>query len=169
MTAPIDHPGIQECFEELRESITRVFPAEAMPSADELIEHECEECWGLRDDFVGRQWPDVPPEVIDSHCENLSLFAPFAHRYYLPAYLLRSFTKESDPWGGSAVVDFIIYDLCWRDDDDWWDSRFGIFTTQQLQVVARWFQCVLGHVEAFDPDLTEGQPGFEKRWKRYLA
>ena len=168
MSKPIDDPGVQEWFAVFRERLTQAFPVEPVPAAHELIGHDCDECRALRDDFAGRTWLDVSGEVVDAHSSDLSLFTPSAHRYYLPAYLLRAFTKESDEWGGSDVTDYAIYSLC-PDQDERWQDRFGLFTTEQLQALASWLSFVLAHAHVFEPDAGVGVARFERFWQRHAT
>jgi hypothetical protein len=128
---------IQPRIAELRASIIRHFPLEPVPSQDEIVSHQCDECWHIRNDFTAQPWKDVTRETIDHHTSALPLFTSLAHHYYLPAYLLRTLEPEGEMWG--TVVDFIIYDLCpSTDHPDWWKSRFAVFTIEQKCVVASW-------------------------------
>src|SRR3989442_14596787 len=137
--------AIQPDLAALRADIMRHFPLQPVPPRDQIVSHDCEECWRVRGDFAWTIWTDVPPETIDYHSDSLPLFTPVAHHYYLPAYLLRTLQPEGDKWG--TVVDFVIYDLC-PDHADWWSSRFEVFSADQMRVVASWLVFVLEHPEA---------------------
>lgn len=150
----------------LRVSILSRFPLEPLPARDELVDHQCDECWQLRDDFIGWRWLDVPRTKIDSHFNDLPLFTAVAHRYYLPAYMLRALDPTGDNW--NTALDFVIYAFC-PGLEEWWTERFEIFSDEQLRVAASWLKLVLEHQDLFEGDEVVGRPGYEQFWMRYSA
>jgi hypothetical protein len=78
-------------MDELIDRIARAFPTEGPPEL--VVVHECDECDRVDDDFGGKAWTEVVPDVIQYHQDSLPLFSPEAFAYYIPAYL--SFTLQN--------------------------------------------------------------------------
>ena len=158
--------AVQPQIAELGAAITLWFPQEPVPATNEIIEHQCAECSQLRDDFAGLRWSDVPRETIDTHFNDLPLFSPVAHRYYIPAYLQRALDPSGDNW--HTALDFVIYALC-PELPEWWSERFDLFSVEQLRVAGRWLKLVLDHQALFDGDDVVGRRGYDQFWTHHVA
>jgi hypothetical protein len=76
---------------ELAQEIEHAFATSQYPGDDRLVENPS--YWEAPDvvaSFKGKNWQEIPVEVLFTHRLSLPLFTPEAFRYYLPAYLIAS-------------------------------------------------------------------------------
>ena len=134
--------------------IYEAFSSVPYPGDDQLIEHLCDECFRLRDDFKGKKPIDIDTDTISYHFDSLPLFSAEAKRYYLPAYLRESILNPGD-----SVTDFLILTF---DSDHRWNPKGG-FTKEQIDVVNQYFSFIETHLDEFD------KPGLESAKVRWLV
>ncbi len=127
-----------EKIKQLQAEIYHVFGETSYPKNEVLIEHLCDECVGLHQDFAEKKWNEVNEEIIEKNYDNLPLFSPEAFHYFLPAYLLYTLENfESD------VAEFTLYSIApdkhWKDKNgevnDYHKRRFEPFDDAQMNVI----------------------------------
>ena|ERR1051325_810264 len=127
-------------IEGLRQKILAAFPKIAPPLPENLTEHRCDECDGVRDDFSGVEWWSADNTLIDENYDDLPLFTPEAFHYYLPAFLLRSL-DSFDP--DNEVLQFSVYGLSPTKtpvDAPRYRARLNLFTPEQNSAVASFLE-----------------------------
>lgn len=111
----------------LKSEISEIFPDIANPGKDQLIVHECEECFGLQHDFEAVKWKEIEPARLEANFDKLPLFSPLAFHYYVPAFL--SYAIENPH---SDVCQFVIFALTPSGAaTDWWLERWRLFSQEQ--------------------------------------
>jgi hypothetical protein len=139
-------------------AVRRSFPVEPVPDPDELVVHDCDECVRIAKNLKAKRWTEIGDDVLADNSATLALLSPMAHRYFLPAFLVRSIAV-----GGDDFVDWIVYDLCPADELRWID-RFGILGADQLAAVGAWMRLVIDFHSRFDTDLSVATSGWERYW-----
>lgn len=70
-----------------RESLFQAFVVAPRPSCDEITEHRCEECDGIREQLQYHENYNVPEVILEQCFDSLQLLSKKAWRYFLPSYL----------------------------------------------------------------------------------
>ena len=78
----------------LRQEILDAFENVAPPK-DGIIQHECDDCFAMRDSFIGNDWKTLESKTIEDNSGSLLLLTPDAFHYFLPAYLIHSLENLS--------------------------------------------------------------------------
>lgn len=170
--------GLEYRIQQLVQRIEQVFPQDPVPRPQELISHECEECFALRDDFSGYRWVEVPRKVLEIHYDDLSLFTPVAYHYYLPSYLSYSLQRvppTNEEWVSEIppslnaseyqpILDFTIYSLYSSEKVSWADRYEAYFISTQVEVVRKWLSLVLENSNHFDADEEVARNALEQYW-----
>jgi hypothetical protein len=150
-------------IESVRERILQAFPKLGPPLRERLTEHRCDECDAVRDSFSRVEWWHARGSLIDSHFDNLSLFAAESFHYYLPSYLLRSleaFDPEND------VLQYSVYSLSPTHtpiDDPRYCEKLNLFTPEQISAVASFLK-LIGADERFYNYYADSERGLRKFW-----
>jgi hypothetical protein len=66
--------------------------------------HECEECWGLRDQLTGVTWQDVPGTFVNANDGALPLLSHEAYVAFLPAWLRQAVLDPSGPAASMVLI-----------------------------------------------------------------
>ncbi len=149
---------------ELRQRILAAFPKEAPPQPENLTEHSCAECDGLRDDFNGVAWWSADSSMIDDNYDVLPLFTSEAYHYYLPAFLLRALSSF-EPY--NDVLQFSVYSLSPTKtpvDDPRYRARLNLFTPDQITAVASFLEQIQND-ERFYSYYADAERGVRKFWQ----
>ena len=139
------------------------FPKSAPPLPENLTEHRCDECDGVKDDFSGVEWWSADGALIDKNYEELPLFTLEAFHYYLPAFLLRA-VDAFDP--DNEVLEFSIYSLTptkTPTDDRRYRARLALFTPEQISAVAGFLEEIQND-ERFYDYYADVERGLRKFW-----
>jgi len=106
-------------IESLKSSVIQAFGEVESPAKENIVEHECEECCGVRKDFTELKWQKASNELLENNYDKIPLFSPTAFNYFLPAYLLYTLRNFDDDF--SDVCDFTLYALTpgktWKDEN----------------------------------------------------
>jgi hypothetical protein len=106
----------REETERLEKLVREAFADMPYP-AGELIEHDCEECWKLRDDLKGRHWSQLPDDLLIEKCFSTSLLSPEAWHFYLPAFLLLGLRNGDKVDDVENITGDIVIALTVSDED----------------------------------------------------
>ncbi len=87
------------------DEIYHVFSQQSRPIGDELIDHQCDECFELRDQFSQYSMPDVPDKILQYQYMCMSLLSNRGFHYYLPSYLANVLEKGSDYFLYENILD----------------------------------------------------------------
>ena len=136
----------KEQIESLKDAITKAFSKAESPAKDDIVEHECEECCGVRKDFTSIKWLKANDELLENNYDKIPLFSPTAFNYFLPAYLLYTIRNFDDDF--SEVCDFTLYALTpgktWKDENgqisSYWIEKFRPFTVEQMNIIYRFLE-----------------------------
>ncbi len=125
----------QEIFDALKAKIIEAFENVDYPKGF-IIEHECEECFGVRKTFLNKDRIQVTSEILLDNYDKLPLFSPEAFHYFYPAYLIYSLEHFTE----DEVSDFVVYGLIVNDKEivektEYLEQRFQHFTKTQLNLV----------------------------------
>ena len=105
MARRADEQEVME-YDELMQQIKAAF-ADAPASPEEnIICHECDECFRLRDSVRGRSPDELSDSWVEDSYDQLPLFSDDAKRFYFPAFLRFAALKPD-----SKVTEFLLYDL----------------------------------------------------------
>ena len=88
------------------ESLVRDSFCNVASPGDDIICHECPECFELFDSFNGQIWTNIPDDLLVSHLDSLPLFSDSAKQYFYPAYLIYAIHHPE-----SSVAEFLLYSL----------------------------------------------------------
>ena len=66
----------------LRKMILGAFPKSVPPPPENLITHQCQECFSVRDDFTGVRWWSAKNDLIDENFDDMPLFSAEAFHYF---------------------------------------------------------------------------------------
>ena len=119
----------------------------AVPS-DDIIAHECDECFELFDHFHGHVWSDVSDELINSHFDSLPLFSDNAKQYFYPAYLIYSIHHPE-----SSVTEFLLYSLS---SDHRHEPDSG-FSASQIQAILAFLDYQDVSLESFHSEILQAR------------
>lgn len=98
--------------ESLRREIEGAFADAKYPGDDKLVYDDSGghlECNEVATAFKGKQWKEVPLDVLRYHSAGLFFFTPEAYRFYLPAYLIAAALnyQDVDTLPGSLIFSLI--------------------------------------------------------------
>lgn len=151
----------QEQIETLRQKIITAFSDVRYP-AGKIAPHDCDECREVEADFTGKDWKTIEPGVVEENRGNLSLLSAQAFHYFLPAYLMRALDKFFD--AEDLLVEMTIYAVAptnqWMaDSEDYYEERFGRFTTHQMESIFDFLDRVGGNEEyaVFHKQVVDGK------------
>lgn len=150
-------------IEELHQRILAAFPKIAPPLPENLTEHNCDECEGVKDDFSGVEWWSADDWLIDKSIDVLPLFTPEAFHYYLPAFLLRALAGFNPD---NEVLEFSVYSLSPTKtpiDDPRYRTRLNLFTPEQISAVASFLEQIQND-ERFYAYYADAERGLRKFW-----
>lgn len=167
-------------IQDLVKQIRDVFPQEPIPSSQDIILHECDECFSLKNDFSGYRWPEVPRKVLEIHYDDLPLFTPVAYHYYIPSYLsysLQRIPPVDEPWVSEIppslcegeyqpIIDFTIYSLEPAKESNWNDRYKRRFNQDQASVITDWLFFVLENSKHFKTDEEIARLALDKYWTK---
>jgi len=148
-------------IETILNEIRSVFPQDPIPIKSNIISHECEECFALRDAFSEYKWHEVPRKTIEIHYQDIPLFTKEAFRYYIPTFLSYSLTRKeptNEEWVSDLppvlfsskyqpVLDFTIYSLR--------EKAKGNLNTSQIEIIKKWLEFVISNSSMFETDTKE--------------
>lgn len=106
--------------------IDSAFSEVPTPEEDNLICHECPECFALYDGIKGRTPAELSDEWVEDNFDQLPLLSDEAKRYYLPAYF-RAVAHNPD----SVAAQFLLYTL----SDGFRMQPEGGYTDQQKEAI----------------------------------
>jgi hypothetical protein len=112
------------------------------PGDDKITEHKiCPECDDLAEHFRGTTWRNHKLSNLRQYQSGLTLFAPAALQFFLPAFMLESLEN----WRDFDDLPFSILHLCLPSDAEespelkkHREDRFLIFTQQQREAIANY-------------------------------
>lgn len=149
----------------LKKMLVEVFPKDKPPNIDEIIDHQCLECFGVRDTFGGFEWWKIEGNTIDVNFVKSSLFTPKAFHYYIPAYILRALDKFGKY---EEVLEFLLYNFYPSDlegSEEYFVKRQELFSKQQKLFIVLLLNTVIE-----DEDLEISHDDARKAlsyWKHY--
>jgi hypothetical protein len=130
-------------YNELMQQIKSAFANTPAPEDDNVICHECKECFALRDGVRGY----TPDELLDSWVEKnfdqLPLFSDDTKRFYFPAYFRVAALKPD-----SLVARFVLYSL----SEDFRMQPTGTYSLQQKQAIGDFLEYIETRVDEFDKE-----------------
>ena len=132
---------------ELVRRIGAAFADVPPPKDDNIICHECDECFRLYESLRGHTAGEISDAWIEENFDKLPLLTDDAKRFFLPAFLRVAALKPD-----SLVAQFVLYSLA----DDFRMQPSGGYSARQKQAVRDY----LIHIE---PRMGEyGREYFEK-------
>lgn len=133
-------PHTSVSYDELFQKITVAFSDVPSPG-DQIICHECDECFRLQESLCGRTPDDLSDDWVMLNFDQLPLLGDEAKQFYLPAYLR---VGALDPH--SLVSEFVLYSLS---SDFRWEPSGG-YTPQQKRVILDYLDYVEPQMDDFD-------------------
>jgi uncharacterized protein DUF6714 len=107
------------------------------PAPENITSHSCIECDEITKVFAGRKWHELADvELLRYNGESLTLFAPVAFHYYLPAFMRATL---DDPVGADLIPDIITWNVqreLGKQPRGW----LPLFTKQQRRLLARFLR-----------------------------
>lgn len=154
-------------IETLKSKIKSAFSQTKQPAWDNIALHECEECLGVRKDFVNVNWQKASDELLEKNYDKLPLFSPDAFKYFLPAFLLYTLRNFDEDF--SEVCEFTLYAITpgksWKDDNgqisSYWVEKFSAFTEEQMNTIYE-FLTLAEQNPIYTNDKTSIQRSFER-------
>ncbi len=132
-------------YDELIKVIEAAFSDVPTPR-DNIICHECNECFELHDALFGRAPNDLSDAWIERNFDQLPLLSDDAKQFFFPAYLRIGALKPD-----SLVSQFILYAL--EDDFRWQPS--GGYSSQQKGAILDYLNYVEPRMEDDDRNSFE--------------
>jgi uncharacterized protein DUF6714 len=160
----VDTQSLENRKKELATALRRAFGLEPLPSSEEIVTHQCEECELLRANFESIPWQELSEELIEKHRADLPLLSPKAFAYFIPAfirYALKDLRRDS------RVLDSLLYNLAPTEDDlpEWRRERLRYLTREQLDVIQEFLQLVTEQDELrIFQDLDSRRRRLESMW-----
>jgi len=116
--------------------------ADVPPLADDnIICHECEECFRLYEDLRGHTPEEISDAWIEKNFDKLPLLTADAKRFFLPAFF-RVAAQKPD----SLVAQFVLYSLA----DDFRMQPSGGYSAQQKRAVRDYLTYIEQRMEEYD-------------------
>lgn len=139
--------------DQVRHQIEAAFSGVPYPGDDRITyAPDAWECAELAANFRGRQWKDVPVEVLRAHAAHLSLFSAVALPYYLPAYLLAAFDDLD-------IRDFLLSELSMP------APGFAPLAAAQKNAIKAFLQCMRDEAQG-DISRSHWSNALEQYWDR---
>jgi hypothetical protein len=113
-------------YDELMQQINFAFADAPAPADDNIVCHECEECFALRNDVRGRTPVELSDSWVERSFDQLPFFSDDAKRFYFPAFLRVAALKPD-----SLVTQFVLYSL----SDGFRMQPIGGYSPQQKQAI----------------------------------
>ncbi|HEY1661014.1 MAG TPA: DUF6714 family protein [Verrucomicrobiae bacterium] len=113
-------------YDELMQQIKSAFAEAPAPTEDNIICHECEECFTLRGDVRGHTPDELSDSWVEQSFDQLPFFSDDAKRYYFPAFFRVAALKPD-----SLVAQFVLYSL----SDAFRMEPSGGYSPQQKQAI----------------------------------
>ena len=113
-------------YDELMQQINSAFADAPAPAEDNIVCHECEECFALRDDVGGKIPDDLSDDWVERSFDQLPLLSDEAKRFYFPAFFRVAALKPD-----SLVTQFTLFSL----SDDFRMQPDGGYSPQQKQAI----------------------------------
>jgi len=128
-------------YDELMQQIKSAFADALAPAEDNVICHECPECFALRDDVRGHTPDELSDSWIGQSFDQLPFFSDDAKRFYFPAFLRVAALKPDCP-----VTQFALYSLA----DGFRMQPSGSYSLQQKQAIQAFLGYIDTRVDEFD-------------------
>lgn len=141
--------------DELITQIRAAFATVGRPSWDNIVCHDCRECYDLRDGLLGFPSAELPDTWFDWNWDQLPLLSDEAKRYYLPAYLCFALRQPK-----SLAAEFVLYAL---GSDHRWQPPGG-YSEAQRQVVREYLDFERRRLPEGDVSL-DGIEQAAQRWR----
>jgi len=125
-------------YAELMQQIKSAFADAPAPSEDNIVCHECDECFSLRDDVRGRTPDELSDSWIEQSFDQLPFFSDDAKRFYLPAFLRFAALRPD-----SLVTQFALYSL----SDGFRMQPSGGYSSPQKQAIRDFLGYTETHVD----------------------
>jgi hypothetical protein len=138
-----------EC-DELIQEIKSAFVDTPAPSEHNIICHECEECFALRDGVRGRTPDELSDSWVEQSYDQLPFFSDNAKRYYFPAFLRVASLKPD-----SLVAQFVLYALA----DEFRMQPSGGYSPQQQQAIRDFLGYIETRVDEFNQEYVTKAKG----------
>ena len=123
------------------QQIKSAFASAPMPEDENIICHECDECFALRDDVCGHTPDELSDSWVEQSFDQLPLFSDDAKRFYLPAFLRVAALKPD-----SLVTQFVLYSL----SDEFRMQPSGGYSPQQKQAIRDFLEYIEMRVDGHD-------------------
>jgi hypothetical protein len=114
-----------ECDALIRQ-IKSAFADAPAPAKDNIVCHECPECFALRDDVRGRTPDELSDSWVEQSFDQLPFLSDDAKRFYFPAFLRVAALKPD-----SLVAQFVLYSL----SNSFRMQPSGGYSAQQKQAI----------------------------------
>ena len=113
------------------------------PEDDNIICHECEECFVLRDGVRGRTADELSDSWVEENFDQLPLFSDDAKRFYFPAYFRVAALKPD-----SLVAQFVLYSL----SSDFRLQPSDGYSPQQMQAIRDFLEYIETRIDELDKE-----------------
>ena len=130
-------------YDELMQQIKSAFADAPAPSEDNIVRHECEECFALRDDVRGHTPDELSDSWVEQSFDQLPFFSDDAKRYYFPAFLRVAALRPD-----SLVAQFTLYSL----SDNFRMQPSGGYSPQQKQAIRDFLGYIETRVDEFNQE-----------------
>jgi len=135
--------------------LDRAFGELKRPKDTELLHVDCFDNSDIKPFYGEKHWREIPDEMIESQNGALCFFSPQAFRFFLPAYMrycLRNYVDSQ-----SFSVDATIYALNphGSGQKDFMESKWGLFSSDQLGVVVSFLKFMSEQEEYVDADAAK--------------
>ena len=130
-------------YDALMRQIKSAFADAPAPAEENVICHECEECFALRDDVRGRAPDELSDSWVEQSFDQLPLFSDDAKRFYFPAFLRVAALKPD-----SLVTQFVLYSL----SGGFRMQPNGGYSPQQKQAIRDFLEYTETRVDEFDQE-----------------
>lgn len=143
--------NISEKLVNLKQRVINAFEYVSVPKGL-LTKGECEEgevdCLEIRENFTGKEWRTLTPEILEASYDKLPFFSPEAYHCFLPAYLIYSLEnfRDNANLDGSLVLEFTGYNFMYHGKDEsnhWKLDRYQNFSKKQLYTIYEFIDLLL--------------------------
>jgi len=123
------------------ERIGAAFADVPLPADDNIICHECEECFRLHESLRGHTAGEISDAWIEENFDKLPLLTDDAKQFFLPAFFRVAALKPD-----SLAAQFLLYSLA---DDFRMQPQSG-YSAQQKQAVRDYLTYIEQRMEEYD-------------------
>ena len=100
---------------------------------------------------------NIPLKELARNGSSLSFFDPKGMRFCLPAFLLYDLQKEElNRLYGFPLHDSVVFTLCNESTEQFSQSRFSLFHSQQIQCVIAFLEFQIKNSEEEESDIQSG-------------